>query len=198
MFSPLMLTWASVYYGSLDYTITHLIRDLNHGGMIDTLFTYITFTGSTIFMVLIIVLLFIGGARKEALVFAFVFVATSALAFGIKYVVSRPRPNDLGVIPEAQASFPSAHVANSFALATTVSHYHRKFTIVMFAWAVVIAFSRVFLGLHYFTDVIGGAALGFVVSYVINRAALRRDTLISRLIHPVTFIRRLLRPKSAK
>jgi undecaprenyl-diphosphatase len=192
MISPLTLTLASVYYGLLDYDITHLIRDLNHGGALDKLFTYITFTGSTVFMALIIALLLIGGARKEALVFAFIFVATSALALGIKYVIARPRPSDLGVIPEVQASFPSAHVANAFALATIFSGYHRKFTIVMFAWAITIAFSRVFLGLHYFTDVIGGAVLGFVVSYMITRAAGRKDKLISRIAHPVTFIKSLL------
>jgi membrane-associated phospholipid phosphatase len=49
-------------------------------------------------------------------------------------------------------------------ISPTVSYYHRKFIIVMFAWAAVITFSWVFLGLHYFTDVIGGASLGFVVS----------------------------------
>ncbi|HXY86865.1 MAG TPA: phosphatase PAP2 family protein [Candidatus Acidoferrales bacterium] len=189
-----LLTLASVYYGSFDYNITHLIRDLNYGGVIDMLFTYITFTGSTVFMVLIIVLLYIGGARKEALVFAVVFVVTNVLALGIKYIVARPRPSDLGVIPEAEAAFPSAHTANAFALTATISRYHRKFTIVMFAWALVIAFSRVFLGLHYFTDVIGGAVLGFVVSYVISRAALQRDNLVSAFVrHPIAFVRRLLR-----
>ena len=90
------LTLASVYYGRLDYNITHLIRDINHGGVFDKLFTYITFTGSTIFMALIIVLLLIGGARKEALVFSIVFVVTNVLALGIKYVIARPRPSDLG------------------------------------------------------------------------------------------------------
>ena len=188
------LTLASVYYGSFDYNITHFIRDLNYGGVLDNLFTYVTFTGSTVFMVLIIALLYIGGARKEALVFAVVFVVTNVLALGIKYIVARPRPSDLGVIPETEAAFPSVHTANAFALTTTISRYHRKFTIVMFVWAVAIAFSRVFLGLHYFTDVIGGAVLGFVVSYVITRAALRWDNLVSTFVrHPMAFIRHLLR-----
>lgn len=189
------LTLASVYYGQLDYNITHFIRDINHGGVFDKLFTYITFTGTTIFMVLIIVLLLIGGARKEALVFSIVFVVTNVLALGIKYVVARPRPSDLGMIPETEPAFPSTHTVNAFALATTISSYHRKFTIVMYAWALLVAFSRIYLGLHYFTDVVGGAILGFVVSYVITHTALRRDKLISRFVkQPIAFMRRLLRP----
>jgi len=189
------LTLASVYYGQLDYNITHLIRDINHGGVFDKLFTYITFTGTTIFMVLIIVLLLIGGARKEALVFSIVFVVTNVLALGIKYVVARPRPSDLGVMLETEPAFPSVHTVNAFALATTISSYHRKFTIVMYVWALLIAFSRVYLGLHYFTDIVGGAVLGFVVSYLITHAALRRDKLISRFVsQPIAFMRRLLPP----
>jgi len=189
-------TLASVYYGQLDYNITHLIRDFNHGGVFDKLFTYVTFTGSTIFMALIIVLLLIGGARKEALVFSLIFVVTNVLALGIKYVVARPRPSDLGIMPETEPAFPSAHTVNAFALATTISSYHRKFTIVMYAWALLVAFSRVYLGLHYFTDVVGGAILGFVVSYVITHMALHRDKLISRFVNqPIASMRRLLRPR---
>lgn len=190
------LTLASVYYGQFDYNITHIIRDFNHGGVFDKLFTYVTFTGSTIFMALIIVLLLIGGARKEALVFSLIFVVTNVLALGIKYVVARPRPSDLGIMPETEPAFPSAHTVNAFALATTISSYHRKFTIVMYAWALLVAFSRVYLGLHYFTDVVGGAILGLVVSYVITHMALHRDKLISRFVNqPIASMRHLLRPR---
>lgn len=188
----ILLTIASIYFTHFDYDLTHYLRNLNNGGLLNTLFTYVTLTGDITFMVFIIIALFVGGARKEALVFAIVFIVVNLLALSLKYVIARPRPGDLGVIPEAEASFPSAHAGNVFALATTISRYHRKFTIVMFAWAVAVAFSRVFLGLHYVTDVIGGAVLGFVVSYVITGAALRRDDLVSAFArHPVAFIRRL-------
>jgi len=87
----------------------------------------------------------------------------------------------LGVKPEAEPSFPSAHTANAFAFATTLSSYHRKFTVAMFAWALLVGFSRIYLGLHYFTDVIGGAILGIIVSLVVTRAAKRADEKITRI-----------------
>jgi membrane-associated phospholipid phosphatase len=64
----------------------------------------------------------------------------------------------------------------------------------MFAWALLVAFSRGYLGLHYFTDIVVGAVLGFAVSYVITRVALRRDEELARFVdHPLTFVRSLLR-----
>jgi membrane-associated phospholipid phosphatase len=118
----------------------------------------------------------------------------SVLTLGRKYTVARPRPSDLGVAPEAEPAFPSAHTANAFALATTISSYHRKFGIIMFMWALLVAFSREYLGLHYFTDIVGGAVLGFVVSYVITRVTLQRDEELTRFVdHPLTFVQSVLR-----
>jgi membrane-associated phospholipid phosphatase len=111
----ILLTIASIYFTHFDDDLTHHLRDLNNGGLLDTLFTYVTLTGDATFMVFIIAL-FVGGARKEALVFAIVFIVVNILALSFKYVIARPRTGDLGVIPEAEVSFPSAHAANAFAL----------------------------------------------------------------------------------
>ncbi|MGA2884352.1 MAG: phosphatase PAP2 family protein [Halobacteriota archaeon] len=178
---PVHLPIASAYLGGFDYDATHFIRGLNNGGFLNTLFWWITFTGSFTFMVLITIALYLAGARKEALVFAVIFIITNAVGFGLKYAIARPRPSDLGVKPEAEPSFPSAHTANAFAFATTLSSYHRKFTVAMFAWALLVGFSRIYLGLHYFTDVIGGAILGIIVSLVVTRAAKRADEKITRI-----------------
>ncbi len=74
-------------------------------------------------MVLITIALYLAGARKEALVFALVFILANVVAFGLKYTIARLRPSDLGVQLGAQPAFPSGHTTNAFAFATTPSSY---------------------------------------------------------------------------
>lgn len=65
-------------------------------------------------------------------------------------------------------SWPSCHAANTFALATLLSCVmrNRLFTIGIFAWAIVVSLSRLFVGVHYPTDLICGAAFGSAFGYL--------------------------------
>ena len=58
--------------------------------------------------------------------------------------------------------FVSSHAANSFGLAmlTSLFFHNRKYTIIVFFWAAIVAYSRIYLGVHYPGDVIGGAIVG--------------------------------------
>jgi undecaprenyl-diphosphatase len=173
---------ASVYIGRFDYASTHFIRDLSKTPFLNTLFTWIAFTADLFFSVLILGALYVAGYRKEALVAAVALLAANAVTYSLKYLIARPRPNDLGVAPESEPSFPSGHTLNAFSTATTLSYYHRKVAPFLFAWALLVAFSRVFLGLHYFSDLLGGAAVGIVVSLIISRAAKRYDAQLSQFV----------------
>jgi undecaprenyl-diphosphatase len=173
------LPLAAIYLGPVDFYFTHLARGLNDGCIFNNLFWFITYTGSATFMILTIAALYLSGARKEALVFAVVFCIGSIITLGLKDFFARPRPDDLGIAPIDQGAFPSGHTMFAFSLATTVSIYHQKFRYVMFAWALLIGFSRMYLGFHYLTDVIAGALIGSAVSYVVTRAALHNDKEVS-------------------
>lgn len=75
--------------------------------------------------------------------------------------------------------FVSSHAANSFAMATFTAYLFnvKWYSISIFAWAAVVSYSRIYLGVHYPGDIIGGALLGFVIgwgvfklySYLTNR-----------------------------
>ncbi len=58
--------------------------------------------------------------------------------------------------------FPSCHAANTFALAVFMSLVirHKWFTVMMFSWAFIVSYSRMYLGIHYFGDLFCGATIG--------------------------------------
>lgn len=58
--------------------------------------------------------------------------------------------------------FPSCHAATTFALAVFMSLVirHKWFTVMMFSWAFVVSYSRMYLGVHYFGDLFCGATIG--------------------------------------
>lgn len=63
-------------------------------------------------------------------------------------------------------SFPSAHAANSFAMATVVGWRFRKYAPYAFAIALAVAYSRVYVGVHYPFDSIAGALIGTVLGHL--------------------------------
>jgi len=83
----------------------------------------------------------------------------------LKNVVARIRPYDLADVPILverlkDFSFPSGHTLCSFEGAAVVWLYHRRFGVVALVFAGVMAFSRLYLFVHYPTDVLAGAVMG--------------------------------------
>ena len=94
--------------------------------------------------------------------------------FGLKNLVSRPRPCQIDldfallVDRPSSSSFPSTHSAWAFGAATAIFMQHRKPGIAALVVAALIAFSRMYLFLHFPTDVLAGIALGIALGVLAN------------------------------
>ncbi len=119
---------------------------------------------------------FFKDSKKSLFVIALCFIA---LAFGdasaniLKHLFERQRPCQalenvrLLVGCGGSFSFPSNHAVNAFAIAATFSHFFRKTAVPMFFIAVLVALSRIYVGVHYPSDVIAGAVGGGIIAGIV-------------------------------
>lgn len=139
------------------------------------------FTSATTFVSMAMILLVgllsrfnrIGMRRMAQLVVAIVLAAL--LSFGVKSLVDRKRPfrAQEGIEKLAKgggASFPSGHTTEAFVVATTLSLIFRRRSVLVpvFIWACLVGYSRLALGVHYPSDVLGGMLIGPLVALGVN------------------------------
>lgn len=166
---PLMLE----YITSIDIAVLHGIQDALHSPALDAIMPFITSLGNLAFIWFVIAALLL--SRKECRFYGAVVIVAIAAAcligeLGIKNIVERPRPflvdptlaTQLIELPHT-FSFPSGHTGSSFAAATALCFLpmaHPWFKAVPLLGAASIAFSRLYLCVHYPSDVIGGIIVG--------------------------------------
>jgi undecaprenyl-diphosphatase len=131
--------------------------------------------GIVLLAVLWLLLLYKGGLPGR--IAALLLIPTIALSDQLnssflKFIIDRPRPcHELANVHllvgcGSGYSFPSSHAVNNFAAAMVLSYFLPRWTWAFFGYASVIAFSRIYVGVHYPSDVIAGAIVGAIVGFV--------------------------------
>ena len=91
----------------------------------------------------------------------------------IRFIYDRPRPFEMlgftPLIPNGDPSFPSGHAALFFALALAVFKFDRVWGKWFLAAAFLVSLARIFVGVHYPSDILGGFAIALVSFSVIER-----------------------------
>ncbi|MFH1405496.1 MAG: phosphatase PAP2 family protein [Patescibacteria group bacterium] len=118
-------------------------------------------------------------SQKNKIKHLIVFLLSSGVVFCvnflIKIAIGRSRPfEQVADTPLAELlfhtpAFPSGHTAVAFALATLVFLHDKKAGVVVGIFAFFVAWSRIFVGVHFVSDILAGIAVGIVVSFCVHK-----------------------------
>lgn len=162
--------------GSLDRSLYHDVLYAPHPSWLTSFMVYVT-RPENFFLAIVVAALFLvvskGGRGRFLVISAGVGIAISdpLTSFGIKSLFHRPRPchgEDPSRLPlgcSDSFSFPSSHGVNIFCEATIVSLIYPKAAPYANLFAALVGYSRVYLGVHYPFDVIGGAGIGILIGW---------------------------------
>lgn len=117
-------------------------------------------------------LLFRKNLRRVIWTILAVVLARFGIAELIRFFWSRPRPFvennvDLLIGKTSESSFPSGHASACFALSFIVYHYNKKAGIVFFIASFLVSIARVFVGVHWPSDILAGAIVGIFSGWLI-------------------------------
>ncbi len=127
---------------------------------------------ATIILCLILGIAFWKKGEEFWLPFLFLSLALSAaVAIGIQHIFARPRPEDVGLVGVSlqlwRYSFPSGHTAVAFSAVPILLKVLPKFKPLWIGFPILVAFSRIYLGAHYVSDVIFGAMIGYLIGMAV-------------------------------
>jgi undecaprenyl-diphosphatase len=158
----------------IDNKILHLFHDDMRNHVFDVFFRMVESPLWSNIVILTFALIFIFKERKRFPVISFglSFLLPLVVSKIVKEIVKRPRPvidTDalLASIHSTSTSFPSQHATIIMAMAVVLTFYYPRYRFWFYLIAWLVGISRVYLGLHYLTDVLAGFLFGVLRQHLI-------------------------------
>jgi len=154
---------------SFDEKFILLINERMKTKFLDRFMVKFTNFGSAVFISVFTFIIIIFGNEdwiNTGIQAATTLAISQSITYGLKSLLGRERPynilknlNTFGIILK-DYSFPSGHTSASFSLATTIALNKPVLSVLVLTIALIVGISRVYLGVHYPTDVVAGMVLG--------------------------------------
>ncbi|MGM0471591.1 MAG: phosphatase PAP2 family protein [Bacillota bacterium] len=145
--------------------------------LLNLVMAYITYLGGAVFTILSPLLLIILG-RGELIKVGYEILTSLTVSHFVVHIIkrkiNRPRPYkileeiEIYIVPFEDYSFPSGHTTASFSMAVTLSFYFTGCLVLLISLASLVGMSRVYLGVHYPSDVMIGAMIGTLFSTLLH------------------------------
>lgn len=165
------------FISELDFSVLYFIQEHIRTPFLDAVASFLSaaFNGGLLWFVLCAWLLVFRKTRPAGVMVLMAMGITFLVGeFGMKNVFCRLRPCDidagisLAVKNPTSYSFPSGHTGSSFAAATALFLWNKKWGVPALVLAFIIGISRMYLFVHFPTDVLVGAILGTVSAVVVG------------------------------
>lgn len=177
--SIIILFVLSVYFDSYIIDGVSYIKN----GFLDEIFLGLTFTSSNLIIFFLLTSLFLWNENKRRWILPlwFTLFLSTLASFILKVAIQRPRPFQQGLMEISSFlvknsyavwdfSFPSNHTLLAFCAVPLLS---KEFPRLRYAWiilACLVGFSRLYFGFHFLSDIIAGAAIGYLIGAVIIKS----------------------------
>lgn len=153
--------------------ILDFVREHIRNGFLDTVMPIVTMCGNLgIFWVAMALVISAKAKYRRCSITMLIGLLLGVLIgnLAVKNMIQRDRPcwvneiQDMLISNPQDFSFPSGHTLSSFCAATILCYYDKRLGIPSFGVALLIAFSRLYLYVHFPTDIVGGAIIGVLVA----------------------------------